>query len=81
MINGVPKHTIITMTQEPTYTEAFEELEKIVREMEQVEISIDQLDQRLKRAAYLVKLCREKLYETEKNVQEILEDMDTPPEK
>lgn len=69
------------MNQEPTYTEAYEELEKIVQEMEQAEINIDQLDQRLKRAAYLVKICRKKLYQTEKNVQQILEDMDSQNEK
>lgn len=69
------------MEQEPTYTEAFEELERIVQGMEQDEINIDQLDQRLKRAAYLVKICRKKLYQTEKNVQEILDDMDDQPKE
>ncbi len=69
------------MEQEPTYTEAFEELERIVQGMEQDEINIDQLDQRLKRAAYLVKICRNKLYQTQKNVQKILDDMDDQPKE
>lgn len=69
------------MEQEPTYTEAFEELERIVQGMEQDGINIDQLDQRLKRAAYLVKICRNKLYQTQKNVQKILDDMDDQPKE
>lgn len=69
------------MEQEPTYTEAFEELERIIKGMEQDEINIDQLDQRLKRAAYLVKICRRKLFQTEKNVQEILDAMDDQPQE
>lgn len=63
------------MGTKPTYTEAFNELQEIVNEMENSEISIDLLDEKIKRASALLKVCREKLYKTEKNVLETLEAM------
>lgn len=55
-----------------TYTEAFAELQQIVEEMENSQISIDELDAKVKRASALLKICREKLYKTEQNVLETL---------
>lgn len=60
-----------------TYTEAFAELQQIVLEMENSEIGIDQLDARVKRASFLIKVCREKLFKTEQNVLEILKTIET----
>ena len=60
-----------------TYTEAFEELQQIVKELENSEISIDELDVRIKRASSLLKICREKLYKTEQNVLETLKSLET----
>ena len=60
-----------------TYTEAFEELQQIVLEMENAEISIDELDARVKRASVLLKICREKLYKTEQNVMDTLKSLET----
>ncbi|UZH55470.1 exodeoxyribonuclease VII small subunit [Salinimicrobium tongyeongense] len=59
-----------------TYTEAFSELQEIVREMENAEIGIDELDAKVKRASALLKICREKLYKTEQNVLETLKSLD-----
>lgn len=58
-----------------TYTEAFNELQEIVTEMEHAEISIDVLDQKIRRASELMKICKDKLYKTEQNVQDILKEM------
>lgn len=69
------------MEKEPTYTQAYNELETIVKEIEHAEVSIDELDARLKRATVLLKICREKLFKTEKNVQDILDNMEALPEK
>ncbi|MFD0976873.1 exodeoxyribonuclease VII small subunit [Salinimicrobium gaetbulicola] len=63
------------MNNKITYTEAFKELQAIVSEMENSEINIDDLDVRIKRASELLKICKDKLYKTEKNVQEILEEI------
>ncbi|MHA6280256.1 exodeoxyribonuclease VII small subunit [Salinimicrobium sp. CAU 1759] len=60
-----------------TYTEAFDELQQIVTDLESAEISIDELDARVKRASALLKICREKLYKTEQNVLETLKTLET----
>ena len=51
------------MSKEPNYTEAFEELQEIVLEIEQGEISVDALSEKVKRAAVLIKICKAKLYQ------------------
>lgn len=59
-----------------SYTEAFAELQQIVDEMENSQISIDELDAKVKRASQLLKICREKLYKTEQNVLETLKSIE-----
>ncbi len=63
------------MPEEMTYTQAFDELQKIVKEMENSEITIDLLDSKIRRASELLKICKDKLYKTEENVQKILEEI------
>jgi len=65
------------MAEEIKYTQAYDELQKIVSEMENSEITIDNLDSRIKRASELLKLCKDKLFKTEKNVQKILDEINT----
>lgn len=60
------------MSEEPNYTEAFEELQEIVSEIESGEISVDELSQKVKRAAMLIKICKAKLSATEEDVEGIL---------
>lgn len=59
------------------YTEAFEELQAIVREIEEGEISVDELSEKVKRAAYLIKVCKARLNSTEADVNKILKELDT----
>lgn len=63
------------MTEEINYTNAHKELQDIVSEMENTEINIDDLDTKIKRASELLKFCKDKLFKTEKNVQELLEEI------
>lgn len=63
-----------------SYTEAFNELQSIVSDIEQGEISVDELAEKVKRAAYLLQVCRAKLKATEEDVQKILEAMDDEEE-
>lgn len=58
------------------YTEAFEELQEIVSEIEQGEISVDELSEKVKRAAQLIKICKIKLASTEEDVQKILKELE-----
>lgn len=62
-------------SEEISYTDAHHELQAIVNEMENSEISIDELDSKISRASELLKICKDKLYKTEKNVQDILEEI------
>lgn len=65
------------MNTEPNYSEAFEELQAIVSEIESGEISVDELSQKVKRAAMLIKICKAKLTATEEDVAEILKGLDS----
>jgi exodeoxyribonuclease VII small subunit len=60
------------MSDKLSYTTAFEELQKIVSEIEQGEISVDELSEKVKRAAQLIKICKAKLINTEEDVNRIL---------
>ncbi|MBU2650490.1 MAG: exodeoxyribonuclease VII small subunit [Bacteroidetes bacterium] len=64
------------MEKKPNYTEAFSELEAIVQEISEGEISVDELSGKVKRAAELIKICRNKLRTTEENVNEILKELE-----
>lgn len=64
------------MTNKISYTEAFEELQEIVSEIEEGQISIDELSEKVKRAAQLIKICKNKLTSTEDDVNKILKDLD-----
>jgi len=60
----------------PTYTAAFEELQQIVKDMEDGEITVDELSVKVKRAAELIKICKQKLVNTEEDVQQILKELE-----
>ena len=65
------------MNEEINYSSAFEELQKIVSEIEQGEISVDELSEKVKRAALLIKVCKTKLTTTEEDVNRILKELDS----
>lgn len=58
------------------YTLAFEELQRIVSEIEQGEISVDELSDKVKRAAELIRFCRNRLTTTEEDVNKIIKELD-----
>ena len=65
----------------PNYTEAFNELQTIIAEIEGGSISVDQLAEKVKRAALLIRICQDKLHSTEDDVSKILaglESIDEP---
>ena len=64
------------MKEQTNYTEAFEELQQIVTEIEDGQISVDILAEKVKRAAVLIKICRAKLNSTEEDVGKILKELD-----
>jgi len=64
------------MNEQPTYEEAFGELQQIVSEIEEGQISVDELSEKVKRAAHLIAICKSKLSTTEEDVNKILRDLD-----
>lgn len=60
------------MEKQISYSDAISELELIVTEIEQGEITIDTLSEKVKRAAELIKVCKNKLSSTEDDVNKIL---------
>jgi len=68
------------MEKKMTYTEAIQELEQIVEEIEEGTVSVDELSEKVKRAAYLLRICKEKLSSTEDDVKKILEEIEGKPE-
>ena len=64
------------MEKEINYTEAFEELQQIVGDIEEGEISVDELSIKVKRASELIKICKNKLTSTEEDVTQILKEFE-----
>jgi len=63
------------MAKELTYEKALQELEQIVSEIENEEIAVDELSEKVKRASKLIQLCKAKLTKTEEEVMKILQDI------
>jgi exodeoxyribonuclease VII small subunit len=65
------------MNDKGNYTEAYEELQRIVSEIENREISVDELSEKVKRATELIRICKLKLTTTEEDVNKILRDLES----
>jgi exodeoxyribonuclease VII small subunit len=65
------------MSEQSNYTAAFEELQRIVSEIESGEISVDELSEKVKRASQLIRICKAKLTSTEEDIDKILKDLET----
>ncbi|MFT4204968.1 MAG: exodeoxyribonuclease VII small subunit [Chitinophagaceae bacterium] len=68
------------MAENINYTEAFQELQDIVAAMEDGDIGLDELSEKVRRAAVLIKVCKDKLTTTEEDVQKILQELSAQPE-
>ena len=62
------------------FGEAIEELESILRRIEEEEIDIDALAQELRRATELLELCRSKIRKAEVEVTQIVQKLKEEPE-
>ena len=58
-----------------TYAEAIAELEAIVSKLQNNECEIDELKGYTTRSLTLLRFCKEKLFETDKEVKKILEEL------
>lgn len=64
------------MEEKLTYKQAITEIEEIVDKIENEDIDVDELSGMVKHVSVLLKFCKDKLYKTEKEVNEILENME-----
>lgn len=64
------------MSTKETYKASFDELKKIITEMESGEIGVDELASKVKRASVLIQKCKEILSKTEVDVQKILDGLE-----
>ena len=58
-----------------TYTQAHTELQDLVELLENAEISVDELSEKIKLATELIKICEEKLTSTEAEVSKIIQSL------
>lgn len=68
------------MEKKMTYTQAIAELEQIVEEIEEGSVTVDELSEKVTRAAHLLRICKEKLSSTEEDVKKILDEIENKPE-
>ena len=67
--------------RELTYSQALNELEKIVSEIESEDVDVDLLAEKIKRASFLISFCKGKLRTAEEEVKKVLTEMEESPEE
>ena len=63
--------------EEMTYTQAVNELEELVKKMQDPECSIDNLSQYTKRSKELLEFCKKRLTATDEELKRILGEIST----
>jgi len=63
-------------TKTVTYNEAISEIEEILDKIENEELDVDELAEKVKRVSALLKICKEKLQSTNEQVEHILKEME-----
>ena len=63
-----------------TYSQAIGELEKIINEIEAESVDVDVLAEKVKRATYLIKFCKNNLKTTEEEVKKVLSEIEEKSE-
>lgn len=61
--------------EQVAYSEAIDELETILDEIEGDDVDLDDLADKVERASELVEICRDKIDNTEMQVQSIIDDL------
>jgi len=65
------------MTQKKqTYREAITEVEEILASIENDELDVDELAEKVKKVTLLLKFCKDKLFKTQEDVEKVLKEME-----
>jgi len=59
-----------------SYSEAMAEIEEILEKIENEELDVDELAEKVKRVSSLLKTCKDKLTQTNEQVEQILKEME-----
>ena len=59
----------------PGYNDAITEIETILEQMENEELDVDVLSEKVKRVSHLIKACREKLLQTEEEIEKVMKEI------
>ncbi len=59
-----------------TYEKALSRVEEIISSIEAEELNVDELAKNVKEASELLQFCKNKLFETEEEIEKILKEMD-----
>lgn len=59
-----------------SYAEAMAEVEDILEKIENEELDVDELAEKVKRVSVLLKTCKDKLLKTNEQVEQILKEME-----
>ncbi len=59
-----------------TYRDAIIEIEDILASIENDELDLDELAEKVQRVSSLLKYCKDKLFKTQEEVEKILKDME-----
>lgn len=59
-----------------TYRESIIEIEDILSSIENDELDVDELAEKVKRVTMLLKFCKDKLYKTQDEVEKVLKEME-----
>ena len=57
------------------YSEALDELEKILKELESDKVNVDRLAEQVKRASELIGVCREKINTAKLEVEKVVSEL------
>lgn len=60
----------------PGYAQALSELDTILRELEGSDVDVDQLAERVARAAELIAVCRDRISTARLKIDEVIADLD-----
>ena len=62
------------MSDEAKYREAIEQLDEIISQIENEDIDVDELAQRVKEAVDLIRICKAKIDKAELEVKQVVEE-------
>jgi len=59
-----------------SYSEAISRIEEILQQIETGELDVDELAEKVKQASELLKLCKAKLFNTEKEIEKVMKELE-----